>query len=426
MLIILPLVTLFVIFASVFRSLFKGVVKPSHWGLFLSLLYYPVFQILFHSGVVTASTPFQEYLGVDFYAFYIASFCVLVFFLFFALGLMVRFKTFHLISCSDNYFFIVFFLLFLSAFSMAIFIKGYGGVEYVMEYSANIRSGTDPNKSYLGAFFRMFTYYLEFCVVLLYAAHLVGGKRVSRYLIVLFALLPLLFVKLILDSGRAGFISIFVMCFFCYVYIKGWPSFVYLVGLIMLGFVVVVFGKTHIFPFFTGGDFVEISSLDFNSMLNSFFAEFSHPYMSAVVTVFTESDGVRVFGDFFYWILKPLKLFFSGVPDSASYFNTFMITGKWDSMIPPGGVAFSIQQGGYLFVPLVGFFFGCFYSFVDGVVLKSLQVKSPILVAFFSVFTFYSSGLLVGSDIALIVQAFFVFIVLFVIFVIFGVFRFSR
>lgn len=116
-------------------------------------------------------------------------------------------------------------------------------------------------------------------------------------------------------------------------------------------------------------------------------------------------------------------MIFDDIPDSVSYFNTHMVTGHWDSMIPPGGVAFSLQQGGYLFVPIFGFLLGVFYSCVDKVVSRSDARKSPLIVAFFAIVTFYFPGFVLSADIALVLQAFFVFFILFFLLFILGYFK---
>ncbi|AVQ87625.1 hypothetical protein C7R88_10165 [Plesiomonas shigelloides] len=423
-LLILPAATLvLILFAAIKMCFFDKVFKPSLWMLFLSLLYYPIYQILFHSGLVTTSSPFYNFLNLPEEYFFYASFLVLVFFIALIVGLRINIKVFRVVPGRHGYAQISFFLLVFSFFAFFMFVKGYGGFSYVMEYAANIRSGTDPNKSYLAAFFRMFTYYLEFVFLVFYCAYLIKSKLFSRYLLILLILFPIVLFKLVLDSGRAGFISFFVMCVFCYWYINGRPPILKLLAVLFLSVVIVIYGKTLIFPFFTGRESVASENVSFIISLNRFFEEFAHPYFSTVVTLYSNSSSERLFGDFFYWFLKPLKFIFDDIPDSVSYFNTYMVTGHWDSMIPPGGVAFSLQQGGYLFVPIFGFLLGVFYSCVDKVVSRSDAREAPLIVAFFAIVTLYFPGFVLSADIALVLQAFFVFFILFFFLFILGYFK---
>lgn len=426
MLIVLPIINVLIVLVVLIREvLILKKFKPSHWMMFISIMYYPVYQIVYFLGLVGPSKPFLHLHDLSDYYHFFASVLVLLFFISFLLGRCVRLSFGVYINDFRPYDYkvVVFLLLTISFISFISFVQLYGGLGYVFEYAANIRSGTDPNKSYLGAFFRMFTYYLEFSFYAVISVFLIKGKRILSFSsVVVLGLFFIVAAKLMLDSGRSGFISLFVGVFFVYCFIRSRVPILASVVVSVLAFFILVYGKVYIFPLFTG---VDVSVLDYTQAdrFNSFFVEFAHPYFSTLATIVTESSGERIFGDFFYWILKPLKLLGVNVPDSVSYFNTYIATGDWDSMIPPGGVAFALQQGGYFFVPVFGFICGIFYNIIDDFVVRSIYCRSPVVLSFCVVLTMLMPGLVVSSDIALIIQASFVYLVLFFILLVTRKFR---
>lgn len=67
---------------------------------------------------------------------------------------------------------------------------------------------------------------------------------------------------------------------------------------------------------------------------NIIVSEFSHQYLS-LINFMQYEYNFRYFGDYVYWVFKPFKLLGFDIPDSISYFNTYIVYGVWDSEIPP-------------------------------------------------------------------------------------------
>jgi hypothetical protein len=165
-----------------------------------------------------------------------------------------------------------------------------------------------------------------------------------------------------------------------------------------------LYGKIFIFQIFLLQD---LSNVYIENHLDAIMQEFAHPFFNINIILSRGLLGDRFFGDIFYWILKPLKLLHITVPDSISYYITFLATGIWDSNIPPGLVAFSISEGGIYGIPI--------FSFLSGFFLKKLitffenSVKMTRRNCFVTVLLVYISlstlTIFAATDPALYIQA---------------------
>lgn len=314
---------------------------------------------------------------------------------------------------------LVLLVFFVSVASFLLFVHFYGGFSYVVENISRIRSGTDENKSYLGAFFRLFTYYILFVLFFLFARMLLSSKGLFSFSFLLFlSVLLLALVKSFLDGGRGGLILNFVGLIFVYnLCFRRLPLFYIFLILPLLVFVI-LFGKEFLFQIFSRSG----SGYDLNSSLaagfESFISNYSHQYMSMNVAIGNSVIGDRLFMDFVYLFLKPLKLVGVDVPDSISYFNTFQIKGAWDSEVPPGIILFSLYEGGILFVPIAGFVSGYILRWIDVFIVASVSNCSGLkeksfIISVSVILVVYVPFAYGNADPALFVQWFFSYIVLF-------------
>lgn len=289
-------------------------------------------------------------------------------------------------------------------FCFYFFVSSYGGVEYVLNNISRIRSGTDENKNYLGAFVRLFTYYIEFLVFFFYVRFFIN-KNLKNFLlfIIIFALGV---AKAVLDGGRGGLINLFIGILFLSIYLKGGRMpLIYLLICFAIALIVGLYGKVYIFQI-VGNTDVVLQDMEYLVKFEKVLKEYSHQFHSLVVAINHELGGDRLFQDFYVWILKPLKLFGYDIPDSISYYNTNVIKGVWDSEIPPGIVAFSYYEGGGLFVPLLGIFFGFLIKHFDSLVVNTISSNGNVSLTypFLAIVSIYMPFAFSNSDPALFIQ----------------------
>ncbi|TCB49199.1 oligosaccharide repeat unit polymerase [Acinetobacter sp. ANC 4779] len=291
--------------------------------------------------------------------------------------------------------------------SLFFFIYTYGGLDYVLSNMSKIRSGTDDNKNYLAAFVSSFSKYINLSFFIIFSLILIK-KNLSRfdYFLLFLCTLATLF-SLYLSAGReagiAFLISILVIYLAVYKKIPVLTVFVFS----LFSFMYILFGKTFLFALnnenFDKGEFIENNFLStIGDSYNIIVSEFSHQYLSLVNFMQYDYD-FRFFGDYAYWLFKPFKLLGFNIPDSISYYNTFIIHGVWDSEIPPGGIAFGYIQFGIVGVIIHGFILGCFFKFFD-VIFDPKNQNNPILLGFYAVLVTSFTYMLSNSDPALFLQ----------------------
>lgn len=299
------------------------------------------------------------------------------------------------------------FLFAIGFVSLLFFIYTYGGLDYVLSNMSQIRSGTDDNKNYLAAFVSSFSKYMNLSFFIMLSFWMIN-KKISNFdyfLFFIFALLTLFSIYLSAgrEAGIAFLISILVIYLAVY---KKIPALTVAIFSIF-SFMYILFGKTFLFALnnenFDKDDFIDNNFLStISNSYNIIVSEFSHQYLSLVN--FMQYDySFRFFGDYAYWLFKPFKLLGFNIPDSISYYNTFIVHGVWDSEIPPGGIAYGYIQFGVLGVIIHGFILGCFFKFFD-VVFDPKNQKNPILLGFYAVLVTSFTYMLSNSDPALFLQ----------------------
>lgn len=379
-----------------FMTIIWSIVIYGFTPIFLNLSYNQVVNIRFTDNYFIAS-PFPM-------------FAVIVFFISMFLGaLFCRGSKFKIIlenNLTQSYK-ISFWLLIIGVFSLLIFISGYGGLDYVLQNMSGIRSGTNDNKNYLASFLQSFAKYINlsfFILLVLFFRKQIYQKKI--YFLFFFSVFLIGF-NVYLSAGREAGIAILIS-FIC-IYISVFKKIPILTTtlLFFIGIFYILFGKTLLFALNKEDFDIDYfySNYFYSTLGSSFelvFREFSHQYMSLVH--FMQGDyGFRFMGDYMYWLFKPFKLLGFDIPDSISYYNTYLITGIWDSEIPPGAVAFGYIQLGILGVIFHGFLLGMFFQFFDRLFDPKNQLNS-ILLGFYALTVASFTYILSNSDPALFLQ----------------------
>lgn len=311
----------------------------------------------------------------------------------------------------------IFFIFSLAIIFFLGFVYLYGGVDYVLSNASRIRSGTDENKNYLGAFFKMFSYYIELVVFFVFAKLLLERKKGKKLTCLFFlVLLIIILFKGYIDAGRGGLLNVFIGLFFVYIFARGSLPFFRVFLIMPLALFVMIYGKSFIFQVYNGLNGFAVNETSLTDNMDFLLAEFSHQYLSLVPSVVNDLGASRFFIDFFVWIIKPLKLVGLPIEDSISYYNTYNINGVWDSEIPPGPIALFFYNGGVLLVMLGGLLSGFLLRWTDKLIINSLRFRvapSYSLFACFAVLCIYLPFAYVNSDPALFVQWCLVYILLF-------------
>ncbi|ENW25303.1 hypothetical protein F925_00637 [Acinetobacter lwoffii NCTC 5866 = CIP 64.10 = NIPH 512] len=316
------------------------------------------------------------------------------------------------------------FILFLMGiFSLFFYIYAYGGLSYVLQNMSQIRSGTADIKNYLAAFLYSFSRYLNLAFLIMLAVLLFGKLNTSSKKIVFFLILGFCLFSIYLRAGREAGISFLISTLVVFYFSKGKLPIVATFLFFLVAMFYILFGKIFLFALnnenFDKDAFIENKMMDtiYNSY-NLIISEFTHQYLSLVN--FLQNDySFRFFGDYLYWLLKPLKLLGVEIPDSISYYNTYMIYGVWDSEIPPGAVAFGYIGLGAIGVIIHGFVLGYIFRSIDRV-FNPKQQSSSIILGFYALLVSSFTYLISNSDPALFLQnriphfLFFIILILFV------------
>jgi len=292
----------------------------------------------------------------------------------------------------------------------------YGGIEYVLQNISQIRSGTDDNKSYLGAFFKMFSKYLSVVLLIYFYYYITSKKHLKTYkvnfvkakVLILFLLATSL---MLMSGGRGGVISIAISMFLLYNLQYKSIKWKYIIPIVIFSLLIIFFGKTIIFQLFTGQE-IFYKEIDTHKYISKLLLEFAYPYISLINALHLDLGADRMFFDFFAWIFKLLKLFGINEVDSISYYNTYHLIGMWDSNVPPGVVAFLYIEGGVLFIPIGAFIFGILFSYMDKIIYSLSFSNNPLLLAITVIMIMQISRLLQNTDFALVIQSSLVYLIL--------------
>ena len=318
-----------------------------------------------------------------------------------------------------------YFLVAIGLIGLYIFIRSYSGLQYVLSNLSYIRSGHAEVKSYVGAFAFGFFKFVNLSFFICLSQLLITKEKKNRvpFPFLLFNL-ALCFFGLYLSAGRENAIAFIISIMVIYIAIKKKTP----IKLVLTAFVFtlfyIVFGKTLIFAIYEENfDINEFFSERFIPMLmNSYeliMVEFAHQYMSLVNFLNYDND-YRYFYDYINWIFVPLKFLGVNFGDSISYFNTYIIMNRWESIIPPGPVAFGYMSLGAFGVVIHGILIGYTYRMIDKLFNSNNSNKlDPILIGFYGWLVPNFTYLISNSDITLFFQnripviLFFLFLVFF-------------
>ncbi|WP_240904195.1 MULTISPECIES: O-antigen polymerase [unclassified Acinetobacter] len=301
-------------------------------------------------------------------------------------------------------------LIFVGILSLFVFLREYGGLNYVLSNMSQIRSGHADVKSYLGAFFLSFYKLVNLSFFIFFAKILMEKEKQNIGFKILFIVNFFLCVfGLFLSAGRENGISFFISLAAIYIAIKKKLPLKFSIFIIIFTLFYIVFGKTLIFALNTENfDVIDFFRNQFIPMLsnsyNLIMMEFSHQYLSLINFIKSDSE-YRYFGDYIYWSFIPFKLLGFSLEDSISYYNTYLIMGRWESIIPPGPVAFGYISLGVVGVVVHGFIVGYIFRLIDMVFNSNLRIKkNPVIIGFYGMLIPTFTYLMSNSDLGLFFQ----------------------
>lgn len=314
-------------------------------------------------------------------------------------------------------------LFIVGLFFFYLYIRGYGGLHYILENMSQVRSGTDDNKNYLAAFFLMISGVLDFSVIL--AVFFLFKERKKSVLksvlfviIIIFALL-----KSFMSGGRSNIILILITIVLVYYYIYKDIKLKYIIILGLISIFIILFGKTFLFGIFSDQELYFGSVWESQKQIgffNGIAYEFNHQTFTVSNFVVNDYD-LRLGKDYIIWLFKPIKLFLDDpFFDSISYYNTSLIQKIWGSDIPPGFIGLAFLNGGFFCVAIQSFCAGLFLKYITKLFQESDMLNNPIVfclyIFLFNLFWFYFQN----GDPALMIQSSFSLFLFIAIIFIFG------
>jgi hypothetical protein len=272
--------------------------------------------------------------------------------------------------------------------STYMYSQSYGGLMNSIIYAAAIRAGYGEDLlvaegNYL--FFKNLIPLLQYLPIILIGRYIANPNK--RTLIWFLATFSLAVFGLFLMSGRGRIVIFIILLIVCSSNHKtpkkhATPS--RSISIIILIFALDLFisyGK-QIFNLFYSDD----NSLSAIIAQQEYipFRLFSEYYEHRVHSIIIALNDTRFSPTLFYDALAiPLYVIPSRItgitaPDSISYINTFLQTGFWDSMIPPGMVAYGFYSLGIAGVIITSFAFGLFPGIFDKTLSSTSSSKQKI------------------------------------------------
>ena len=409
---ILPIFTIFIVIGA----LINEYTKRGFTLVFMSQIWFLVIYCLAPIAIISsydevASKAFNLNKN-DVESFYVQLLILLFYFSFiFGTNLGNHYKGFLKISVSNkNIRRLCYTLVLIGLFSMGVFLSKYGGISYVLSNMSQIRSGQADVKSYLGAFFLGFYKFVNLSFFICFAKILIDdSKQNISFKFYFLANLMFSIFGIYLSAGRENGISFLISIIVIYMAVKKKIPLKFSIFFILFTVFYIVFGKTLIFALYDENfDISDFFNNRFYYMIldsfNIIMVEFAHQYMSIVN--FISVDGTfNYFSDYYIWILTPFKLIGINFGDSISYYNTYIIMGRWESIIPPGPVAFGYMSLGVLGVFIHGIIVGYIFRAVDSIFNINNQVKiDPVMVGFYGMLVPTFTYIMSNSDLTLFFQ----------------------
>lgn len=312
---------------------------------------------------------------------------------------------------------ILFYIASITFFSF--FIIKYGGIDYVLKNLSQIRSGTDDNKSYVGAFAIMLSDLIIISFILsLYLKFKGFFNRKFIMNIIFYIIIFSVFIKFFIGAGRANIILLFVYILLSSYFIKNKISFRLLLASTAIGLFIIFFGKIFLFNIFSESNpifYDVINNQDKYGFFNKLMHEFNHQFFTLSNYIQNNTDS-RFLKDYVIWILKPLKLLDKSETfyDSISYYNTYHLTGRWDSEVPPGFIGLAFMNGNIIMLIIQSFLWGRFTKWIDCLFNNSDFINNGILFVIYILIFNWGWFAFQNGDPALIIQYGFIYIILFI------------
>ena len=271
----------------------------------------------------------------------------------------------------------------LSALCILMYSIQYGGMLAALKNAAMIRAGGGDDLLQTEGDFLFLKYLIPVGAFSLLG--LVALKLEYGYANLLLTILCVIVVILgfLMMAGRNRFLGLGLALFILYFSELGAAArftpkrLLVVLGALCVGYFVLLYGK----QFFASMSADSVSQAFQQRLANSdgdsgfkILQNFEHHYASigAADAYVYGSRGMRYFVDVVNAPLSilPTRLFGMEKPVPISVFNTYMITGVYDSRIPPGLIAFGVYSLGYLGVPLLMAVYGWLLALLDRALLQ--------------------------------------------------------
>ncbi|UWR01244.1 hypothetical protein K3729_18585 (plasmid) [Rhodobacteraceae bacterium S2214] len=126
---------------------------------------------------------------------------------------------------------------------------------------------------------------------------------------------------------------------------------------------------------------------------NSVFQNLAHPFVSLIsVDILIDDVGIRYFYDYVQGVLFYGRVIGADFGPSLTYFNTRVFTGRLESIVPTGYIAFGYVQGLYFGVYVAGLVYRITFLMVKRTAIYKIAPSQELYFyfAFLSAGTFYS------------------------------------
>lgn len=281
---------------------------------------------------------------------------------------------------------------FLMLLFIAAYVAQYGGVSRALNAAAAIRSGYGELETSGKLTFTKYLMPIGVFPFLHYGYLSFIDKR-RKYLAPFIVTTIFLFLAFVLMSGRTR-IVMYLIALVLLILISSKKKIsvskiLKIAPLAMLGAFFVIYGK-KIFSsieLIKNGESIS-SIINDSDQTRSFFESlvgyFSHRVYSVEASLnFASNHGDLVFfRDSFYLPLYFIPERLTGIskPDSISFLNTQMLTGIYDSMAPPGILAYGLYS---LWIPgmfLIAFLYGAGFGYIDRLLVINSQKREILII----------------------------------------------
>ena len=279
-------------------------------------------------------------------------------------------------------------LLFISAY-----ILQYGGLSKALNTAAAIRSGYGELETSGNLTFTKYLMPIGVFPFLTYA-YLTFIDKKKNYFIPFLLSAAFLFLALTLMSGRTR-IVMYLIAFSLMLFMSSKKKLslfdiAKFSPLAVVGGFVIIYGKKLFSSIESIRNGESISSIidsveGDTSFFGSLVGYFTHRVYSVEIALDQLSNsnhGLYFFKDSFYLPLYFIPERLTGIskPDSISYHNTELLTGIYDSMAPPGILAYGLYS---LWIPgmfIIAFLYGAGFGYIDRLLIENFNNKKILII----------------------------------------------